>query len=155
MPDKPSDLEHFYLKYDKNALKNIPSCFYRISVKGLILNEKKEFLLTKQKNDRWDLPGGGLDFGEAHSEGLAREIQEEMGLETTFIAQNPSYFITTPNQDMTWFANVIYLCKVKDLNFKSSWECQEIRFFNIEEAKKVDIISNVEEFIKLYDPSKH
>lgn len=28
----------------------IPQCFYRISIKALILNEEKKFLLSKEEN---------------------------------------------------------------------------------------------------------
>jgi 8-oxo-dGTP diphosphatase len=43
---------------------NIPECFYRVSVKALILDDKKRFLLIREGNGFWSLPGGGLDFGE-------------------------------------------------------------------------------------------
>ena len=47
-------------------------------------------LLILQKKDReglkpWELPGGGLDFGEKPAEALMREVQEETGLTMDFI----------------------------------------------------------------------
>ncbi|MBU1246192.1 MAG: NUDIX hydrolase, partial [Patescibacteria group bacterium] len=60
---------------------NIPNCFYRISIKALIVDDKKRFLLVKEDNGTWDLPGGGLDFGEDAKSCLKREIKEETGLE--------------------------------------------------------------------------
>ncbi len=42
----------------------IPNNFYRTSVKALILDDKKRFLLLLEKKGLWELPGGGLDFGE-------------------------------------------------------------------------------------------
>ena len=76
----------------------IPNCFYRISIKALILDEKKRFLLTKEDNGYWELPGGGLVFSENPRDCLAREIQEEMGLTTTFIAEHPTYFVTAQHR---------------------------------------------------------
>lgn len=35
----------------------VPNCFYRISVKALILNDEGKFLLTKEDNGLWELPG--------------------------------------------------------------------------------------------------
>ena len=41
---------------------DIPECFYRISVKALVLNEARDrFLITQEEDGRWELPGGGLD----------------------------------------------------------------------------------------------
>lgn len=43
-------------------MAEIRNRFYRVSVKALILNETRDkFLLCKQGNGVWDLPGGGLD----------------------------------------------------------------------------------------------
>ncbi len=135
---------------------NIRECFYRISIKALILDNKKKFLLTKEKNGKWELPGGGLDFGEKPQEGLIREIKEEMGLEVLFVADNPSYFLTIQRDDKKhWLANVVYSVKVKDLNFTPSDECVEIRFFTKEEALKENLFDNVADFISLYNPENH
>lgn len=52
--------------------------FY-VSLKGVILLEKKVLLLCKP-NGEWDLPGGRLGAGEKPNQCLIREIQEETGL---------------------------------------------------------------------------
>ncbi len=135
--------------------QNMPECFYRVSVKALILNDEKRFLLTKEENGKWELPGGGLDFGEKPQKCLIREIKEEMGLDVTFIADNPSYFLTSQRKNSSWFSNVIYLAKVKDLNFTPSDECIEVRFFTKEEALKENLFSNIVDFVALYDPKNH
>lgn len=57
---------------------NIPNCFYRISIKALILDKDGKFLLCRESDGRWELPGGGLDHGENPQDGLMREIKEEM-----------------------------------------------------------------------------
>ena len=135
---------------------NVPDCFYRISVKALILDDKKRFLLTLENKGLWELPGGGLHFGEKPLEGLTREIKEEMGLETIHINEQPSYFLTTPHKSgQWWICNIVYETKVKNLNFKPSDECVELRFFTKEEALKEHIFSNVLEFIKIYNPNNH
>lgn len=72
--------------------QEIPNCFYRIGIKALIINDKKDFLLAKDENGLWDIPGGGLEFNESPHEALKRELFEETGLEVSFIAENPSYF---------------------------------------------------------------
>lgn len=134
---------------------NIPDCFYRTSIKALILNDEKKFLLCLEKNGRWELPGGGLDFGEKPHAGLRRELQEESGLEITFINERPAYFLTAPRVEGGWKSDVIYETRVKNLNFTPSDECTEIRFFSKEEAAQVELYPTIKEFIKIFDPRNH
>lgn len=135
---------------------NIPNCYYRVSIKALILDEQRRFLLIKEENGMWELPGGGLDFGEDIHEAMKRELKEEMGLESTHIATNPSYFITAKHDDKeAWYANVMYEVSVKNLDFVPSEECLEIRYFTVNEAVKVPMYAKGKEFIKQYDPKNH
>ncbi len=128
---------------------NIPNCFYRVSVKALILDEQWRFLLCREDVGKWELPGGGLDFGENAQEGISREIREEMNLEVTSVDENPCYFFTWLEKER-WKANVLYKTTVKNLNFTPSDECQEVRFFTVEEALQMDLFWNVIEFCKQY-----
>ena len=52
---------------------------YRTSVKALILNDKSELLLVREGNKEWNLPGGGVDWGESPHAALHRELVEELG----------------------------------------------------------------------------
>lgn len=55
---------------------------YRASVAAIIVNEKKEFLLTQltiARKDEYDFVKGGMDKGENEIETLKREIKEELG----------------------------------------------------------------------------
>ena len=135
----------------------IPKCFYRVSVKALILNESRDkFLIVKEENGKWELPGGGLDWNVSHQVDLGREIKEEMGLEVTWVAKNPSYFLTDlsglPNKPR---ANVIYEAKISSLNFTPSDECIESKFVSSEEARKLNLFENLRIFAELFDPTNH
>ena len=129
----------------------IQQSWYRVSVKGLIYNEKWEFLLCKEESGIWDFPGGGLDHWESVDICLKRELKEEMWLEILNIEKTPKYFISAYkpiSKTRPWIANVFYEIKVKNLNFTPSDECVEIWFFNVESAWKLKIVANVEEFLK-------
>lgn len=139
----------------KNKLE-IPDCFYRISVKALILDNKNKFLLTLEDKGLWELPGGGLDFGEDPKSCLVREIKEEMGLDVIWVNDNPSYFTISERRDGRWWiGNIIYEVKVKNLDFTPSEECIEVRFFSKEEAEKEKLFPNVSKFISLFNPDNH
>ena len=80
----------------------------------------------------------------------------ETGLEVIQVSTSPKYFITTRRQGHnTYIANVIYEIKLKDLDFIASDECQELRFFNIDEARREDMFPNVEKFLDVFDPALH
>ncbi|GAB0174822.1 MAG: hypothetical protein HHAS10_07010 [Candidatus Altimarinota bacterium] len=135
---------------------NIPPCFYRLSVKALIHNSDGKFLLIKEENGLWELPGGGLDYGEELQECLRREIYEEMGLETVKIASEPCYFYTSTNLSKSkHIVNALYETSVKNLEFTPSEECVEIGFFTLQEASTLDTYPNIKEFLKHYNPSRH
>lgn len=57
------------------------------AVKAIILNGDK-FLIIKRTVDNqiiWDLPGGGVDYGESPYETLKREVREEVDLDIDIV----------------------------------------------------------------------
>lgn len=136
---------------------DIPDCFYRVSIKALILNETKDkFLICKEDNNKWELPGGGLDRDTTPQEDLPREIEEEMGLTTTWVADNPCYFFTFPfNNHPGYGANILYEATVENLNFTPSSECVEIAFVNKETMGDKIPFSAVEQLLEAFDPKNH
>ena len=56
----------------------------RVGVYGVIMEADQILLITKRAGcDRglFDLPGGGMEFGETHEEALRREFAEEVAME--------------------------------------------------------------------------
>lgn len=76
---------------------------YHIVAVALILNSKKEILITKrspskkQEPLKWELPGGSIIAGETSLQGILREVKEEIGL--TFLTQDAT-FLTTIKRDV-------------------------------------------------------
>jgi 8-oxo-dGTP diphosphatase len=53
----------------------------RISAGVMLWNGNNELLLVKPNyRDRWNLPGGVVDEGEAPKQGAIREVEEELGI---------------------------------------------------------------------------
>ena len=138
-------------------MEQIPNWFYRTSAKALILNNEKKFLLAREEK-WWELPWWGLEYWENPQDWIKRELEEEMWIQAKKVNEIPSYFLTTQKKNGVRIANVIYETKIdlNDLlNFKPSDECLEVKFFDIEQAKKEELFPNVEEFIKIFNPNNH
>jgi 8-oxo-dGTP diphosphatase len=72
---------------------------WRPSVYAVII-ENESVLLLPQKERGFDLPGGGVEFGESLAEAVEREVQEETGLEIEagpIAAVRESYFVWAPD----------------------------------------------------------
>lgn len=132
-------------------MPEIPNNFYRVSVKGLILDEsRKKFAVILEDNGWWELPGGGLDWGETPAAGIKREIKEEMGLTVTEVAPLPLYCLIGKNMSDQWTLNLVFETKVKDLNFTPSSECQELKFITPAEVDSIHAFRTVRELAAVF-----
>jgi 8-oxo-dGTP diphosphatase len=133
-----------------------PDNHYRVSIKALIFDDaRKKFAIILEDNGWWELPGGGLDWGESPQACLRREIREEMGLAVTEIAPLPCYYLLGRNMKGVWTLNLVFETKVQDLNFTPSTECQELRFVSPEEVEALHAFRTVKELGQQFDPKKH
>jgi ADP-ribose pyrophosphatase YjhB (NUDIX family) len=131
--------------------------YYRFSVKALIFDETRtKFLLVQEDNGKWELPGGGLDWGEKPHEGIIREIKEEMGLGVIYISPQPSYVTTAPcDSDGMWCSNIIFEVQLEHLNLTPSSECVAIEFVTKEEALELNLFVTVKKFLEVFSPTNH
>lgn len=124
--------------------------YYRVSVKGIVIDQDGRILLARESDNTWDMLGGGLDHNEDPKDCLKREVQEETGLIITHISESPRYFITAERPDKNVFiANVIYEIELNDLAFTSSDECEELRFLSIEDMQGVTLAPNVQKLLQI------
>lgn len=130
--------------------------YFRVSVKGIVVDEQGRFLLSREDNGMWDMLGGGLEHEEDPINGLRREVLEEAGLKVTWVSPSPKYFITSPSfGQKAYVANVVYEMKLDSLNFKTSGECEELRFFTAEEARQVKLFPTTEKLVDMYNHELH
>ncbi len=90
---------------------------FHITCKGIVIYKHKILILKRVRASSdglgyWELPGGGLEYGESPEKALIREVKEETGLDIkvlkpvyTFTAIRPNYqtvgigFLSTPTND--------------------------------------------------------
>ncbi len=101
-------------------------------MKALIKNEKDQILLVKEKSDKWDLPGGGLDHGEEPVDGLRRELREEIGVTDNIdignIIDQKSFWIEGKRAWLMW---IVYEVSLSDqAHFYPSEGVTDIKFID-------------------------
>jgi len=112
----------------------LPESFYRISIKAMVLNKDGKFMLMREDDGRWSLPGGGLDFGEKPFECLRREFLEEANMQLLTMQEQPFAFFTAPNPLGFYNANVVYQATVDVTDYQATPECLAFSFFSAEES---------------------
>ncbi len=126
---------------DYEQVAKIP-CIYRISVKALIKDDKGRILLIQEAEHGWELPGGGLDHGEAPPEALARELREEIKVQVESIDDKPIGFWTIHGDvGPRWFGFVLYEVRIKGRP-SAGEEAEEWRYFDDKEIVKLKLHPN-------------
>lgn len=138
---------------------HFPDCFHRVTIKDLVVKDGKILLLKESPklSGQWELPGGGLDFGEDIFKGLRREIKEETGLKIKKIFKRPMYAWTwryDNRRRMDWFYSLVLAYKVEldSFDFKKSPECEDIGFFSKKEIENIKLCWQTNGLKDLFDP---
>jgi len=107
-----------------------PNTFYRVSVKALVKDEKGRILVIKENQDTWSLPGGGLDHGEDATDGVKRELKEELGIDDAKI--NDIICVKTLNfvDKKAWLMWVVYEVELKNTDFNLGEGVTEAQFID-------------------------
>ncbi|MBI5470313.1 NUDIX hydrolase [Candidatus Kaiserbacteria bacterium] len=146
---------------------HFPNNFYRVTAKGIQYRDGKILLcedwspLNKfnGKKAAWELPGGGVDFGESLEDALVREVKEEMGVDIAWVEDKPTYVWTERRGNIRgmewWYSCVIaYRFELASLEVVPSEECRSVRFFTIDEIRTLpDINDQTREFGNLFNPA--
>lgn len=111
---------------------------YRFSVHAAIFNEQGQVLLLKQSygDNRWGLPGGGVEPGETIYEAIRRECLEELGVTVSVESLTGLYYHREFNSQVC-----IFRCTVGDIgSIQLSNEHTEYRFTDVESLGEVQRI---------------
>jgi len=122
----------------------------RLGSAVIVVHEGKVLLGKRNKinaNNKWVLPGGGIDWGENSEEAAKREALEETGLEVEIekLVCIKEIIATHANYHAIVF---FYLVKPKNQEIKVNDDLSEAKFFTIEEIKALDCVASVEEVLK-------
>ena len=130
-----------------------------IGVLGLAINKKGQYLLTQRHepdnpriNGRWQLPGGGVEFGETVEQTLAREMEEELRISARIIFPYPivkNHVYDRPQKGAK--VEVLLLCYLIDIGGQKPHigdpETSKFGWFSAEQAQKLDYLPLTIEFV--------
>lgn len=112
-------------------------------VAGVIVEDERILIAQRlpggRIGNRWEFPGGKLEWGESPEAGLRREIREELNLEVRVGAVLDAIHYAL--DESTAFAVLFYWCRVVGgaLELKG---CQDTRWITVEELSTSDFLES-------------
>ena len=133
--------------YFKNSNAPKPNKPISVGTCAIIRYNEKVLLEKRTDSNRWALIGGGLNIDESLEQCITREIKEETGLviqEESLcflkVYSDPSRIAEYPDGNILRIMTAVYQI---ELNMKHelicSEESQELKYFSLEELKKLNI----------------
>jgi len=123
-----------------------------VSQKAIIFNKENKILAihrteTAPSNpNKWDFPGGILDFGENAEKGIEREIKEEAGIEVKEL--KPFDVVSRTNEEGDFWVTIAYTAKAISDKVILSFEHNEFRWLTPEEFLDLESPDKIKRFIK-------
>jgi len=122
-----------------------------INVKIILINPRKEIFLLHREDkpdidvpNKWSFVGGALKEGESPQQGIIRETKEEIGFDVKDISLFKEY-------DNAEIKRYIFVGTIdKEISELILTEGDNMNFFTIEKALKMDISQNTRRYIKDY-----
>ena len=132
-------------------------------VVGLPVRGDGKILLTRRYapgkkpwHNKWQLAGGGMEFGEKPEQTLARELQEELQVSARIIFPWPivgtsiwygDHIDSKADTHITLFCYLVDIGKQK-VDVSGDDETSEFDWFTPEEALKLDLLPLTDDFVK-------
>lgn len=95
-------------------LPELPSTYYRVSLKALIFDADDRLLVFQDKHGEWEVPGGGLEHNESAEDCLQREITEEVSGQVASISASPEFFYVDHKPPAYYKLSIAYRVVLQD-----------------------------------------
>ena len=115
------------------------------SVTAIVTTTAGELLLVhKTDNNRWALPGGGMDPGESIAQAAVRETKEETGIDVEVtgvvgLYTNPGHVIAYDDGEVRQQCSVCFTTRLLGGELTTSSETSEVGFVPLERPDELNI----------------
>lgn len=132
----------------------------KIDVRGAVVHEGKILLIQERTDERWAMPGGWADLGDAPASVAEREVWEESGYRVK--AEKVVAVLDANRIEPFEFYHafkIIFLCKLVDGEPRTSNETMAVGFFDINELPPLSLFRTNENmlrevFVHVKDPNR-
>lgn len=123
---------------------------------GIIKNHEGKFLITRRHqpeaffaHNKWQLPGGGVEYGEHPRDAVIREIREEVGIEVKILTDRPIIYSENRKRNST---HLLFFCypayyKSGELDVTRDEETAEAQWLYSSEIDYTNSLSGMKEII--------
>jgi 8-oxo-dGTP diphosphatase len=129
----------------------MPEPKHVVGAEVVVVNDENKLLLIKNPRRGWELPGGGVEKGEAIKAAAVREVKEETGIDVELLK------FCGVHQNLTFnFCNNIFIGKPIGGKLTTSSESIELGYYTLSEA--LDMIDRQylrERIFRALDESTH
>lgn len=132
----------------------------KIDVRGAVVRENKILLIKERADERWAMPGGWADLGNAPASVAEREVWEESGYRVK--AEKVVTVIDANRIEPLEFYHafkIIFLCRLIDGEPRLSHETLAVDFFDLDHLPALSAYRTNEDMLRevfahVYDPNR-
>lgn len=113
----------------------------KVDVRGAVVREGKILLVQERRDERWCMPGGWADVGDAPAEMVAREVWEESGFEVVPRKVIGVYDANRSGRPLELYHayKIVFLCDIAGGEPRPSDETMAVDFFSFDDLPPLSL----------------
>lgn len=128
--------------HDPNAPK---ANSIKVAVSALVRDtDGKILMIRRTDNDKYSIPGGGLEVGETPSQAVVREVSEETGIDVTVtglvgVFSNPDHVIAYDDGEVRQEFSICFTADPIGGEPRTSAESKAVEWVTMEDLETLDV----------------
>lgn len=117
----------------------------KVAVSALVRNERGQILMIhRTDNDKYSIPGGGMEVGETPAQAVVREVEEETGIDVTVtgmvgVFSNPEHVIAYDDGEVRQEFSICFTADPVGGQLRTSTESKAVEWLALNDLETRDI----------------